>query len=122
MQLTFPTFHSHFCLIHICDTMKLIWSYVAIPKYDETIMLRHPSASSLDGPQPPFVLIAVFLLALRQCYRTKLDVLFVSFLEVTSVVRCIFYQDVLTPITEEFYLLVLLVNILRSPLTFPFSI
>ena len=35
-------------------------SDVDVPKHDETIILRHPSASSPDGPEPPFVLIAAF--------------------------------------------------------------
>ena len=40
--------------------MALRRSDVAVPKHDETIILRHPSASSPDGPEPPFVLIAAF--------------------------------------------------------------
>ena len=49
-----------------------LWrSDVAVPKHDETILLCHPSASSPDGPEPPFVLfMCFFLLALRQCCHT----------------------------------------------------
>ena len=38
-------------------------SDVAVPKYDETIILLHPSASSPDGPAPPLVLIAAFFIS-----------------------------------------------------------
>ena len=35
-------------------------SDVAVPKHDETMIHRHSSASSPDGPEPPFVLITAF--------------------------------------------------------------
>ena len=69
-------------------------SDVAVPKHDEIIILRHPSASSPDGPEPPFVLIAAFLLALRQCHNTQLDAFFVLARVVTPVGRCLLHQDV----------------------------
>ena len=59
-------------------------SDVAAPKH-ETIILRRPSASSSDGPEPPFALIAAFLVALRRCHHTQLDAFFVLVLVVTSV-------------------------------------
>ena len=39
----------------ICD--------VAVPKHDESIILGQSSASTLDGPKPPFVLIAAFFIS-----------------------------------------------------------
>ena len=38
-------------------------SDVAVPKYDETIILLHPSAYSPDGPESHFVLIAAFFIS-----------------------------------------------------------
>ena len=43
----------------------VLWSSdVAVPQHYETIILRHPSASSPDGSELPFVLTTAFLLAL----------------------------------------------------------
>ena len=39
----------------ICD--------VAVPKHDESIILGQSSASTLDGPKPPFVLIAALFIS-----------------------------------------------------------
>ena len=78
-------------------------SDVAVPKHDEAIILRHPSTSRPDGPEPQFVLIvAFFLLALCQCHHKELDAFFV--LVPTPVRRCLLHQDVLPLIIEKFYL------------------
>ena len=49
---------------------------MAAPKYDETIILFHPSASSFDSTEPRFVHIAAFLLVLHQCRHKQLDAVF----------------------------------------------
>ena len=80
-------------------------SDVAVPQHDETIILRHPSASSPDDSEPPFVLTTTaFLLALCQCHHTQLDAFFVLVIVVTPVGKCLLNQDGLTLITEEFHL------------------
>ena len=56
-SLLFDMFVIHNFLMS--SAIALRRSDVTVPKHDETIILRHPSASSHDGPEPPFVLIAV---------------------------------------------------------------
>ena len=98
MQLNFQSLLFDIFVIHNFLTSSAIAlrrrSDVAVPKHDETIILRYPSACSPDGPEPPFVLIAAFLLALRQCHHTQLDAFFFFFFVVTPVGRCLLHQDV----------------------------
>ena len=44
--------------------------FVAVPNHDEITIFCDPSVFSPDGPKPPFVLIAAFLLVLHQCRHT----------------------------------------------------
>ena len=80
-------------------------SDVAVPKHDETIILHHPSTSSRNGPEPPVVLIATYLLVFHQCCHTQLDAFFVLVLAVLPVGRCPLHRAILAPITDVVHLL-----------------
>ena len=107
----------------MCSGIALRRFDVAVPKHDETIIFRPRSSSSPRGP--PFVVIATFLLVLHRCHLIQLDAIFVLVLILSPVGRYLLHKDVLTLTTEVFHLgkislLMLLVNILRTPLTFSF--
>ena len=76
---------------------------VAVPKHDRTIILRHPPASSPDGNELPFILIAAFLLVLHQCHHTQLDPFFALVLVVSAVGWCLLHQSSTNSITMYYY-------------------
>ena len=66
MQLNFQSLLFDIFVIHnflTSSAIALRRSNVAVPKHDETIILRHPSASSPDCHEPHFVLIVAFFIS-----------------------------------------------------------
>ena len=100
-------------------------SDVAVLKHDETIILSHPFTSSPDGPEPPFIFIAAFFIrsSSMSSYIFYIGPCSIACWEVSFASGCFNSNNLSTSsIARKIQPLILYVNILGAPLTFPFCI